>query len=51
MKRPEKAREAINLAASIAERLEARGIAQPFIKSFLERIRERNTNTEEKNNE
>jgi tetratricopeptide (TPR) repeat protein len=51
MKRPEKSREAINNAAAIAERLQARGIAQPFVKSFLERIRERNTSTEEKNNE
>jgi len=51
LRRPEKAREAIVNAATIAETMEKNGISQPMVKSFLERIRERKENLEEKSKE
>ncbi len=51
LRRPEKAREAMINAATIAEDMQKNGIAQPMVKSFLERIRERKQNLEEKSKE
>lgn len=51
LRRPEKAREAMINAATIAEDMQKNGISQPMVKTFLERIRERKANLEEKSNE
>lgn len=51
LRRPEKARESITTAAAIAETMQEKGVSQPLVKSFLDRIRERRANLEEKKNE
>jgi eukaryotic-like serine/threonine-protein kinase len=51
LRRPEKARESITNAAAIAETMQEKGVSQPLVKSFLDRIRERRANLEEKKNE
>ncbi len=47
-KRPEKSREIIAEALAIAEQMKGRGLAQPFVKAILDRIRERRANLETK---
>jgi eukaryotic-like serine/threonine-protein kinase len=50
LKRPEKARESLANAAAVAEKMQKIGVAQPLIKTIMERIRERRANLEERTN-
>ncbi len=50
LKRPEKARESLANAAAVAEKMQKMGVAQPLIKTLMERIRERRANLEERSN-